>query len=188
MELGSEKQSDSCRGLKRGPYRLLTMESCLTPLGIEHAHRQARLMPDILAQNPTCFASPLGRAQQTAEIALGAAYFTTDARLAEAHAGDWQGVTRTEVKAGWPELYDASPTVLDLFTSAPNGEGFEAFRARIAEFLSELNGPSVVVAHGLLGQVLRGLVCGLNRAGMGVLGNEQGCVYVLENGQERVLR
>jgi 2,3-bisphosphoglycerate-dependent phosphoglycerate mutase len=164
------------------------MESPLTALGVEQSQRQALLMPGILAQNPACFVSPLGRAQQTAQIALGATSFVTDARLAEAHAGEWQGLKRAEVKDRWPELYHASPTVLDLFTAAPNGEEFEAFRSRIANFLSDLTGPSVVVAHGLLGQVLRGLVCGLTRSEMGCLSNEQGCVYVLEGGREQVLR
>ena len=101
--------------------------------------------------------------------------------MAEAHAGDWQGLTRDEVQHQWPDLFNANPAVLDLFTVSPNGEGFAAFRDRIADFVSELTQPSVVVAHGLLGQVLRGLVCGLDRDKMGALTNEQGCVYVLEN-------
>ena len=164
------------------------MESQLTPLGIEQAQRQAALMPDILAQGPACFASPLGRAQQTARIALSDTPYITDARLAEAHAGDWQGLTRIEVRDRWPDLYHANPAVLDLFTTAPNGEGFAAFQARVADFLSGLRHPSVVVAHGLLGQVLRGLTMGLTRAEMGGLSNEQGCIYVLKNGQEGVMR
>jgi len=140
------------------------MESCLTPLGIEQAHRQASLMPDILASGPACYVSPLGRAQETAKIALGDTAFTTDARLVEVHAGDWQGLTRAEVGVRWPDLYRANPAVLDLFTAAPNGEGFEVFQARIADFLSGLSGPSVVVAHGLWGQVLRGLALEIGRA------------------------
>lgn len=164
------------------------MESPLTPLGVAQAQQQARLLPEILAQGPACFVSPLGRAQQTAKIALGGTACTTDFRLAEIHAGEWQGLTRDDVQLKWPDLYDANPSVLDLFAAAPNGEGFTTFQARAADFLSGLTRPSVVVAHGLLGQVLRGLICGLDRAQMGALSNEQGCIYLLENGQERVLR
>ncbi len=164
------------------------MESPLTPTGIELAHQQARVMQDIMATGPACYVSPLGRAQATAAIALGKAEFHTDPRLAEVHAGDWQGLTRSDVQTRWPDLHNASANGLELFTAAPNGEGFAAFQARIADFLSGLRGPSVVVAHGLLGQVLRGLTMGLTRLQMGALGNEQGCVHLLERGQEQVLR
>jgi broad specificity phosphatase PhoE len=163
------------------------LNSVLTPLGITQAHRQAALMPEILATGPQVYVSPLGRAQQTARIALADTAFTTDARLAEVHAGDWQGLKRTDVMRRWPDMFHADTAALDLFTAAPNGEDFAGFQRRVADFLGDLRGPSVVVAHGLLGQVLRGLACGLTRAQMGALANEQGCVYVLERGRERVL-
>ncbi|WP_368073708.1 hypothetical protein [Sulfitobacter sp. JL08] len=57
----------------------------------------------------------------------------------------------------------------------------------MCDFLADLTGPSVIVSHGLPGHVLRGVVTGLDRSGMGYSGNRQGCVYVLENGQEHVL-
>ncbi|WP_317959560.1 histidine phosphatase family protein [Phaeobacter inhibens] len=164
------------------------LESKLSPLGIEHAQQQAGLMAPILAQGPACYVSPLGRAQQTARIALGHQPFITDARLAEAQAGVFQGLTRQEVAAEYPEIYAANPLNLDLFCAAPQGEGFDAFQARITDFLTGLSEPTVVVAHGLWGQVLRGVICGLSRAGMAALPNEQGCIYQLYNGSEQVLR
>ena len=51
-----------------------------------------------------------------------------------------------------------------------------------------LNSPTVVVAHGLLGQVMRGIVRGLGREDMAALPNEQGCIYLLDKGRETVLR
>ncbi|AHD09122.1 histidine phosphatase family protein [Phaeobacter gallaeciensis] len=164
------------------------LESKLSPLGIEHAQQQASLMAPILAQGPTCIVSPLGRAQQTARIALGGQPYTTDARLAEAQAGVFQGMTREEVEAEYPEIYAANPLSLDLFCAAPKGEGYAAFQARIEAFLNGLSEPTVVVAHGLWGQVLRGLICGLSRAEMAALPNEQGCIYELSQGREQVLR
>lgn len=163
------------------------LESPLTALGIEQAHRQAALMGDILALDPDCFCSPLGRAQQTAKIALKGTDFKTDTRLAEANAGLWQGQTLDEVRIKWPDLFHANPHNLDLFCVAPESEGFQAFQARIADFLGDLTGPSVIVAHGLLGQVIRGLTRGLGRTEMGALPNQQGCVYLLDNGTEQVL-
>ena len=161
------------------------LESELTPRGLEDARVQALLMRPVLSMNPPCFVSPLKRAQQTAQIALGGRGYVTEPRLAEAFAGDWQGRLRDDVTRENPELADTS--ALELFLAAPNSEGFETFRGRVQGFLDALTEPSVVVAHGLLGQVLRGLVCGLGRAEMGALPNKQGCVYLLEDGAETVL-
>lgn len=164
------------------------LESPLTPLGITQAQHQATLMRDILALDPDCYCSPLGRAQQTAKIALQGVPYKTDPRLAEVHAGLWQGLTRDEVNADWPELFQANPQHLNLFCAAPDGEGFAAFQARIADFLQALGGPSVIVAHGLLGQVVRGLTCGLTRSDMAKLPNRQGCIYLLQDGRETLLK
>jgi len=164
------------------------LESALTAQGLADAGRQAALMRPILKNDPACFVSPLGRALRTAEIALAGRSFITDARLAEVHAGLWQGMLQAEVFRDFPDLAQPDMATLDVFAAAPDGEGFDAFQGRIAAFLSTLTEPSVIVAHGLLGQVLRGLVLGLDRTGMGRLTNRQGCVYVLENGTEQVLQ
>jgi broad specificity phosphatase PhoE len=164
------------------------LESDLTEQGQADARQQAKLMAPILRENPACYASPLGRAQQTARIALSDRAFLTDARLAEAHAGEWQGRLRPEIERDFPDRAHTSMTALDLFLAAPGSEGFDRFQARINAFLQDLSGPSVVVAHGLLGQVLRGIVCGVAPSDMGRLSNQQGCVYVLDNGAEQVLQ
>ena len=164
------------------------LESELTAQGLEDAARQARLMAPILADDPPCYVSPIGRAQATAQIALGGRPFTSDARLAEAHAGEWQGLLRDDVIRDHPGTLAPDITAFELFLAAPGGEGFDAFERRIMEFVNELTKPTVVVAHGLWGQVLRGRILGLPRAEMGGLKNEQGCVYLLENGTESVLR
>jgi probable phosphoglycerate mutase len=164
------------------------LESRLSPRGLGHARRQAELMRPILQESPACCVSPLGRAQHTADIALGGAPFETDARLAEVHAGAFQGLTRIEVSERWPEIYNACPEALDLFCEAPGGEGFASLQARVRDFMEGLSGPTVVVAHGLLGQVMRGIVRGLGREDMAALPNEQGCIYLLDKGRETVLR
>ena len=160
------------------------LDSPLTELGREQARQQARIMRPILAEvvagSGGVFASPLGRAQQTAQIALSGHSFKTDPRLAEVATGAWEGRLRDEVAPGGGDLF--------VYTSAPGGEGFDALEGRVSAFLNDLQGPSIVVSHGLWGQVLRGLVCGLDRSSMGQLSNLQGCVYLLENGQETVLR
>lgn len=164
------------------------LESQLTDKGVRQAHVQARLIRPVLRQGPACFVSPLGRAQETARIALGDTRYQTDPRLAEAHAGRWQGLLRADVIADARNGFDLDINALELFLAAPEGEGFADLRARIVDFLKGLSGPSVIVGHGLWGQVLRGLVRGLPRAEMGTLPNEQGCIYALERGRETVLR
>ncbi|MBM1556806.1 histidine phosphatase family protein [Sulfitobacter mediterraneus] len=163
------------------------LDSPLTQQGQAEAARQAKIMPEILAQNPAIYASPLGRVRQTAQIALGDVPRQEDARLMEIHAGKWQGMTRTEILADRPEWAAQSPTPLEIYEAADGGEGMAAFHARIVDFLNDLTGPSVIVAHGLLGQVLRAEVCGLSTSQAGSLSNLQGCVYLLEYGQETVL-
>lgn len=169
-------------------YRLQgQLDSPLTQQGEAEAARQAKIMPPILAQKPAIYASPLGRVRQTAQIALGDAPRQEDARLMEIHAGKWQGMTRPEIMANHPEWAAQSPTPLEIYEAADGGERIAAFHARIVDFLTDLTEPSVIVAHGLLGQVLRAEVCGLTTDQAGRLSNLQGCVYLLENGQETVL-
>lgn len=164
------------------------LESRLSPLGQSHARQQADLLRPILTQAPDCYVSPLGRAQETAAIALAGEDFLTDPRLAEAHAGALQGLTMRDVENRFPEIWTANPKHLDLFCAAPNGEGYTNFHARILSFMQGLTGPSVVVAHGLLGQVMRGIAQGLSRQQMAELSNQQGCIYLLEGGIERILK
>ena len=162
------------------------LDSPLTPQGRQEAARQAALIAPILAQNPAVIVSPLGRTLETAAIALGGRGFQTDERLMEIDAGAWQGMLRSEIFALRPEWAATRPTALEIYDVAEGGEGLAAFKARIIAFLRDLTGPTVVVAHGLLGQVLRAHVCGLGITEAGQLSNIQGCVYVLEDGTETV--
>jgi broad specificity phosphatase PhoE len=164
------------------------LESELTEQGLADARKQAALMVPILSLGRACYVSPLGRAQQTARIALPGAPVHTDARLAEAHAGTWQGMLHDDVRRDFPTLVTPQMSALELFLVAPGGEGMDTFQARILDFMTELREPSVVVAHGLLGQVMRGLILGLDFSEMGQLSNGQGCVYILEKGCEEVLQ
>lgn len=169
-------------------YRLQgQLDSPLTEQGIADAGRQAVIMADILAGDPPCFVSPLGRTVQTADIALGGRRYRTDPRLMEIHAGAWQGRTRAEIMAAHPDWAATSPTALEIYEAADGGEGITALQARVLSFLGDLEQPSVVVAHGLLGQVLRAEVCGIPVGQAGALSNQHGCVYVLENGAEHIL-
>jgi probable phosphoglycerate mutase len=105
----------------------------------------------------------------------------------EIHAGQWQGLLRQDIITKHPEWVRRDLSALEIYEMAEGGEGLAAFHARITSFLDDLVEPTVVVAHGLLGQVLRAQVRGLDIGQAGHLSNDQGCVYVLENGVETVL-
>ncbi|MCX7559995.1 histidine phosphatase family protein [Sulfitobacter sp. F26204] len=169
-------------------YRLQgQLDSPLTAQGVADAHRQAGLMGPILALSPDIYVSPLGRTIATADIALGGAPYRCDDRLMEIHAGKWQGRTRAEIMAEHPNWAKENPPALEIYQMAEGGEGLSGLQARVVSFLKDLAGPTVIVAHGLWGQVMRAEVCGLDMKRAGHLSNDQGCVYLLENGHETKL-
>ena len=94
---------------------------------------------------------------------------------------------RTDIFNNLPEGITPATPHMEFYAAAPGGEGFDAFQARVRDFVSTLNEPTVIVAHGLSGQLLRGELCGLTRSDLGKLTNRQGCVYVIEDGVETVL-
>ncbi|WP_310794421.1 histidine phosphatase family protein [Roseovarius sp. SCSIO 43702] len=152
-------------------------DSPLTARGHAHAASQARIMAPILTrERPAIRVSPLGRAVETARVVCGAMPFTTDPNLAEIHCGDWEGRLRTEVARGLDGF--------EAYCAAPNGEGFDGLAARVNSLLGSLDGPTVLIAHGILGKVLRGTVLGLERPRLAALENGQGCVYHLKDGVE----
>jgi probable phosphoglycerate mutase len=72
----------------------------LTDLGREQAAAAVRGLPPVEA----IWASDLARAHSTAEIIGHALHLPVrvDARFRERDAGDWTGLTRDEIEAGWP--------------------------------------------------------------------------------------
>ncbi|WP_107496737.1 histidine phosphatase family protein [Thalassobius sp. I31.1] len=158
--------------------------SDLTELGQAHAAQQSQILQPLLADYPYRFASPQGWAVHTARIALGDVPFAQDDRLQEVAFGDWEGLTRTEIRTQITGDYDDYHW---LFQS-PNGETFSDMCARVISFLDHLKGPSVIVTHGVTSVVIRGLWLGLSMEDLAVLPKEQGCVIQLKDGEENALR
>nr|WP_309502239.1 histidine phosphatase family protein [uncultured Roseovarius sp.] len=158
-------------------------DSDLTSRGRAQAAQQATIVapivPKVLAAGGAIHVSPLGRARATAEIAMPGLPYEINPDLAEVGTGAWEGCLKADLPQGGFDL--------DIYAAAPDGEGFDILQARVRRFLDSLDGPAIVVSHGLLGQVMRGLVCGLDRAGMAALPNRQGCVFLLRGGVETLL-
>ena len=160
------------------------LNSPLTEKGIMQATRQLEILRARDLSGFSFFSSPQGRAFQTAAIALAGLADTihTDARLREIGVGGWSGRLRDEL----PMPKGPNP-LLAQYEMAPNGEGFAAVKARCRAFLDDLDGPAVIVTHGITGGILRALTIG-EKAHRGTSPHGgQGCVYYLADGEQVVL-
>jgi probable phosphoglycerate mutase len=85
----------------------------LDQVGVEQARRAARLLARQIAAFPPgpvrLLSSDLSRAWDTAQplSELLGVLAEPDQRLREVHAGVWEGLTRDEIVAGWPEDHAA---------------------------------------------------------------------------------
>jgi broad specificity phosphatase PhoE len=146
------------------------LDSPLTERGVVQARAIGRLLatlPEAVAA--PIVASPLSRARRTAEIIRDefgiAGALRIDERLRELSLGAWDGLTYSEIEARSPGIFDGDGRYEWCFRS-PDGESHAAFAARVGGWLDEHDeaAPVIVVAHGLVSRVLRGLYAGLPRA------------------------
>jgi len=143
-------------------------DSPLTAKGLAQADaigRRLAVLPE--ARTADIVASPIGRTRRTAEIvrdALGRdAGLRFDARLREISIGSWDGLDRAEIVALSPGMFDGDGRY-EWYFRTPAGETYRDFAGRVAEWLGEHDGrPLIVVTHGIVTRVLRGLYAGLPR-------------------------
>jgi probable phosphoglycerate mutase len=162
------------------------MDSPLTALGRAQAHAAGELLKRQIAdaQGWRIVASPLGRAQHTAQIigeTLGLPV-ETDPRVIEVSFGEWDGRLRDELAAEFPETFGRG----DWQFAAPNGETYDAVESRIADWLTDLppepERKVIVVCHGGSGRVVRGAYLGLPRAQTWAQPVPQDAIYRLASG------
>jgi broad specificity phosphatase PhoE len=144
-------------------------DSPLTERGLAQAEAIGHLLRGLPeAQSAELVASPIGRARHTAEIIrerLGrTAPFRFDDRLREISLGSWDGLDRAEIAALRPGIFDGDG-YHEWYFATPDGETYEGFAGRIAAWLDEAaDRQLIVVTHGIVTRVLRGLYAGLPRA------------------------
>jgi 2,3-bisphosphoglycerate-dependent phosphoglycerate mutase len=113
------------------------LDSPLTELGVT----QARALADRLPTGSVAafYASDLGRARQTAEIISerNGCEVIAHVGLRERHLGIFQGSTREEVKARWPEEYRRLKSG-DADYAVPGGESTRALMERVLATLNEI--------------------------------------------------
>ena len=113
-------------------------------------------------------ASPLWRARETMEIArtamsLDPRAYDVDARLVEITFGELEGFTYQDIESrepGWLAMRDANKWEY----LPPGGESYHMLSVRIVGWLGTIVKPTVVVAHGGVGRVLRAHLLGLDKA------------------------
>ena len=167
------------------------LNSPLTPEGIAQATaigRRLRLLPE--AADADIVASPLGRARHTAEIVAECLSegdgrprpIRIDERLREISLGSCDGLDKRDIRRRAPDLF-ADGDRWEWYFRSPDGETYDGFAGRIAAFLADLGpDPVVVVCHGVVTRVLRGLYAGLPRAEALRLAVPQDRIFRLEGG------
>ena len=165
----------------------------LNDTGRTQAARNGILMRETLGDSSgfQFIASPLWRARETMNIiryrmGLAPERYFIDGRLAELSFGAWEGKTGKEINAETDGEFSRRKD--DIWThKAPDGESYQEAEKRIRDWLTDLEGDAIVVAHGGVGRVLRGLACDLSIDEMMALTTKQDCIYLLEKGQEHII-
>lgn len=117
----------------------------LSPLG-ERQARHAGRAPE-LALPEKVEASDLERARRTAELAVaGRTEVRCDPRWRERHAGEWQGLTRDEIEAGWPGFLSGGDRPAGW---EPDDNVYERATGALSDLAAgTLGGVALVVTHG----------------------------------------
>ncbi|MGR3492663.1 MAG: histidine phosphatase family protein [Shimia sp.] len=163
------------------------LNSSLTPTGIAQAEAQGRILDSLDLTGFSAIMSPQGRVVQTAGIAVAPLVrkIRTDDRLREIGVGDWAGQLRADFDL--PASISRGDESLELYDAAPGGEGLKALASRCADFLRSLEGPTILITHGITGHMLRTLWLGNDPATVGNLPGGQGVVFRLSDKGHEVL-
>ncbi|MGO1118396.1 histidine phosphatase family protein [Rhodovibrionaceae bacterium A322] len=165
----------------------------LTPLGEAQASAMGRCLKDLLAREPEAprfLVSPLGRTRQTAELVaetsgLSMALAEFEPRIQEISFGRWEGMTYDEIDAASPQLW-AQVRENRWHLASPDGESYRSSAERVLEWfvdIAEETRPLVVVSHGGIGRILRGLYTGVVPEKIADLEVPQDALFCLRAGQ-----
>ncbi|MEX1109076.1 MAG: histidine phosphatase family protein [Dongiaceae bacterium] len=166
-------------------------DSPLTVRGREQGASIGRILANVasaLEKPLRAYISPLGRARETAAI-MGQ-YLALDCvdepRVTEVTIGPWDGMIDYEIESEYPGALGGTDAFNWYFRS-PGGERFEDVLKRISDWLSEVQTPAVVISHGLIGRIVRGIYLGMPKREMLELAVPQNGLYVLDAGSVRFL-
>ncbi|AYK18809.1 histidine phosphatase family protein [Aeromonas veronii] len=134
----------------------------------------------------TVYASPLGRARQTAllvceQLGLTADRIVWDDRLMELGMGEWESCQIPALRLAHPELDTGKG---DWYLQAPGAESFESIQRRAHQWLQDpaIAERPIVISHGLLGAMLRGVYADLDYKATWSQELPQDAFYKLQDG------
>ncbi|ENJ1587924.1 histidine phosphatase family protein [Vibrio parahaemolyticus] len=161
--------------------------SSLTSKGSDQARRVGTTLKQYVENRPfRVYSSTLGRALQTSQIVceeLNYSYenLNKEPRLKEFSLGEWEQRTIPSLEQEIPNLLAQN----DWYLQAPNCETYESVRERLSSWLSDVahDEDIVVVSHGLIGIVLRGLLLGMDYTQVWQQDLPQDAFFIIEDGR-----
>jgi probable phosphoglycerate mutase len=161
-------------------------DSPLTARGVEQAQAQRGILARVCPEGIRLRSSPAPRALRTAQIAMHGleSHIIEDPRLVEIGLGDWTGRTLADLRATMPEIAD-DPHMWKF--NAPGGETLADMVARCRGVLVDIDGPTILVTHGVTSRVLRCLALGIAPERLSDLPGGQGVVHYITGGRGLVL-
>lgn len=161
-------------------------DSPLTDLGRDQATRVGRALAEEIrsgGEPVRAYVSPLGRTRATAAL-IGKSLpmaITEDARLMEVDFGQWEGLTREDILSRFGTDPQLRP--IDWQFQAPGGETLDTVLARISAWRAEASFPAVVVTHGIISRLVRGLFANLGHTEMLALPVPQDGYFRIDDGR-----
>jgi probable phosphoglycerate mutase len=167
-------------------------DSPLTELGERQARGVGRLLQRLLEAPEECDVaiSPLGRCRRTATligegVALDLARAVFDPDLKELAYGAWEGLTRDEWRSAYPQ--ELALRRRDRWRHAPpDGESYAMAAERARRWLAgvtERPQPQIVICHGGIGRIIRGLYAKLEPSAILALEQPHDAVFRLVDGR-----
>lgn len=169
------------------------LDSPLSHLGTLQAQALGRFLAEHESAIEVVFTSPLGRAFDTASIAVETAgidpgRLVVEPLLIETSLGRWQGLTDREIEARYPGEIEARKRDKWLYRIENGGESYSDTADRSRQFLEWLGTPGserrvrVIVTHEIVSRVLRGLLLELSSGETTALDHVQDRVYSIDYG------
>ena len=161
-------------------------DSPLTDLGRDQATRIGRALAAEIGERADpirAYVSPLGRTRTTAEL-IGRSLpmrIVEEPRLMEVHFGDWEGLTRDDILSRFGT--DQSVRPIDWQFQAPGGETLDGVLARVDAWYAKAETPAVIVTHGIISRLVRGLHASLGHEEMLALPVSQDGYFRLDGGR-----
>jgi len=164
-------------------------DSPLTREGIDEAHRNGRALRAHIGDRGALrlVSSPLARALETAgiirsELGRSVLPIETDPRLREISFGAWEGLTVDEIKSRYADEWQRR--LADKWNHAPpGGESYATVARRVGAWLDEAQGAQLVVTHGAVDRIVRGLYAGLSTGDICALPEPQDELFRLAGGR-----